>query len=202
MNSSHVLQAQHNWTANPTGEALSVWIDFNDNGVFEDDERLISGELFTVAGELDSFTLPIPADAPLGTHILRAKAIDVTVDGGPANVLDPCANYTYGEVHDYTVEIVDSLMGIGDIEFAESQFIIYSNNNLNFDINLITDYNEKLNLSIYDINGRIIISDNLYKTTNSTYTYDLNMASYEAGVYLVRLGNSEIGFKTERIIVR
>jgi len=202
MNSSHILQAQHNWTANPTGEALSVWIDFNDNGVFEDDERLISGELFTVAGELDSFTLPIPADAPLGTHILRAKAIDVTVTGGPANVLDPCANYTYGEVHDYTVEIVDSLMGIGDIEFAESQFIIYSNNNLNFDINLITDYNEKLNLSIYDINGRIIISDNLYKTTNSTYTYDLNMASYEAGVYLVRLGNSEIGFKTERIIVR
>ena len=74
--------------------------------------------------------------------------------------------------------------------------------NLNFDINLITDYNEKLNLSIYDINGRVIISDNLYKTTNSTYTYDLNMASYEAGVYLVRLGNSEIGFKTERIIVR
>ena len=109
-NNVHLLQAQHNWTTNPTGEALSVWIDFNDNGVFEDDERLISGELFTVAGELDSFTLPIPADAPLGTHILRAKAIDVTVDGGPANVLDPCANYTYGEVHDYTVEIVDSLI--------------------------------------------------------------------------------------------
>ena len=41
--------------------------------------RLISGETFSVSGELNDFYLTIPNDAPLGTHTLRAKAIDITV---------------------------------------------------------------------------------------------------------------------------
>ena len=199
-NNVHLLQAQHNWS-NATGEALSVWIDFNDNGVFEDSERLISGETFSVSGQLDDFVLTIPVDAALGSHTLRAKAIDITVSGGTTNILDPCADYSYGEVHDYTVNIGENL-STDNFEINYAELIVHSNDNEYFSINLMTNYSEVLELSVYDLRGRMLSFDNIFKSNNLYYNHNLDMSRADSGIYIIKLGNQTVGYKTVKIVVR
>ena len=43
---------------------------------------------------------------------------------------------------------------------------------------------------------------NITKNNNLSYIYNLNMSNAEAGIYLIRLGNSTVGYKTGRIIVK
>ena len=200
-NNVHLLQAQHNWT-NASGEALSVWIDFNDNGVFEDSERLISGEPFSVSLELNDFYLTIPTDAPLGSHTLRAKAIDITpTTGDPESILDPCAEFSYGEVHDYTVNIGENL-STNEIEFSENQFNIYATGEDMFRAKLTTDYSENIEFSVYDAAGKLVIFNYIEKTNNLSYIYDLDMSYAAPGVYVITMGNSNVGLQTGKIIVK
>lgn len=107
---SHILQAQSNFDPdNFPGltdfDILSAWVDFDDSGTFESGEQLINGVSFTSAGELNNFTLTIPTDATLGSHILRLKAFD---PNSANDATDPCEDLEFGETHDYTVNIIDS----------------------------------------------------------------------------------------------
>ena len=42
----------------------------------------------------------------------------------------------------------------------------------------------------------------MIKTDSSSYLYNLNMSDVEAGIYLLQIGDSTVGFKTTRIIVK
>ena len=44
--------------------------------------------------------------------------------------------------------------------------------------------------------------NNIEKTNNNSYIYELDMSYMSAGVYLVKMGNPTIGYKTGRIIVK
>ena len=114
---------------------------------------------------------------------------------------DACNETTYGETEDYKVNVVTSL-GIGDLEFYGSKMVVYSNDNQNFTVKLTTDYSDLMTISIYDTRGRVIQSNNITKTNNLSYVYNLNMLNVEAGIYFIRLGNSMVGYKTERIVVK
>ena len=114
---------------------------------------------------------------------------------------NPCETSQYGETEDYTVNVVTSL-SIGDLEFNGSNMIVYSSDNEQFTIKLTTEYNDLITFSVYDTRGRILESRNITKTNNLSYVYNLNMSNTEAGIYFIRLGNSTVGYKTERIIVR
>jgi hypothetical protein len=62
--------------------------------------------------------LAIPADAPAGNHILRARS---NFGGSSGN---PCAEYSWGEAEDYTITIVGG--GTGN---TISGTVTYGNNN-------------------------------------------------------------------------
>ena len=55
-------------------------------------------------------------------------------------------------------------LGFGENELSNSQFKIYSADNDNFTIKLTTDYNELITFSLYDINGKILVFNNIEKT--------------------------------------
>ena len=97
---THLLQAQTNWQI----QNLSAWIDFNDNGAFESSELLLN-QAYTLEDQLEDFDLIIPTNATLGAHVLRLKSFDSSASGDPT---DPCGDVAYGEIHDYTVNIIDS----------------------------------------------------------------------------------------------
>ena len=196
-NNSYTLEAQQNWTGGVNIEAFSVWIDFDDSGTFEASERLISGELFTAAGSLTNFTLDIPVTANLGSHILRAKAIDGSAAG---DVLDPCSNFDFGEVHDYTVNITDSTLSVDTFDLEESSFTIITLPDNKFKVNLETLYSGSLTFSLFNMLGQQLIFNNISKQGN-LYTYDLDMSYAASGVYIVKLGVND-SFKTGRLIVK
>ena len=99
------------------------------------------------------------------------------------------------------VNVVTSL-SIGDLEFNGSNMIVYSTDNENFTVKLTTEYSDLITFSVYDINGKIIVFNNIEKTNNSSFIYNLDMSYTSAGVYLIKMGNATVGYKTARIIVK
>lgn len=193
---AHLLQAQQNWTGGVGVEEFSVWIDFNDNGTFETSERLISGETFSAANALSDFTLNIPVDAALGTHVLRAKAIDGSASG---DVLDPCSDFQYGEVHDYTVTIIDTDLSVNDFTLDGTDFSIITLPNDQYEIVLKTAYTKDLSFSVFNVLGQQVVFNNISKE-NGEYRYELDMSYASSGVYVVKLGKGDV-FETGKIIV-
>jgi hypothetical protein len=196
------IQAMQLWSSetsppfSPGDEGFAAWIDFNDNGIFESSELLIDSS-FQTSGTLEDFALTIPTSAELGSHTLRVKAIDITAGD---NLTNPCDNFSYGEVHDYTVNIVETL-GVNNINLYNSEFKIISLYDNQFNISLATNYSDNISFSVYDISGKILVFNNIYKESDK-YIYDLDMSYAASGIYLVKMGNSELGYKFGKIIVK
>ena len=179
---------------------VRIWIDYNDDFIFSLDEMVVSDyEIANGQGQgsyTETFQMTIPEGAVLGTHIMRIKS------NWQSQVPDDaCEDTTYGETEDYTVNLVTSL-GFGDFELNNSELIIYSTDNNMFNIKLNTNETELMIFSVYDTNGKIIVFNNIEKMNNNAYLYDLDMSYASPGVYFVKIGNTSLGYKTGRIIVK
>ena len=178
---------------------IRVWIDFNDDFVFTLDEVVVDNYVIAPGGAAGSYTetmqLVVPDDATLGEHIMRAK----TNWNAPVPD-DACEETNYGETEDYIVNIVESL-AIDDSILANSEFRIISQDNNQFNISLSTIYNDDISFSVYNVSGQVIVFNNISKNSDK-YLYDLDMSYAAAGVYLVKMGNSSIGYRVGKIIVK
>ena len=179
---------------------VRIWIDFNDDYNYSLDELVLDNYVIASGQNSGTFTettqIQIPVDAPLGIHSMRVKT---NWNSDVPN--DPCEETTYGETEDYMVNVVTSL-GIDDMDLNTTNMFVYSTDNENFTIKLITEYNDLISFTVYDINGKIIVFNNIEKTNNNSYIYQLDMSYASSGVYLVKLGNSIIGYKYKRLIVK
>ena len=179
---------------------VKIWIDMNDDYNYTADEIVLDNYILGEGSAGGTYTettqVTIPADAPLGMHSMRVKT---NWNAGVPD--DACELTTYGETEDYMVNVVTSL-GIGETELTNSEFVIYSNDNENFTVKLTTDYSDLITFSVYDVSGRLITNNNISKANNTSFVYNLNMSEFESGIYFVRMGNSTIGYKTGRIVVR
>ncbi|MAN60211.1 MAG: hypothetical protein CMC08_10285, partial [Flavobacteriaceae bacterium] len=175
-----------------------VWIDFNDDFVFTNDEKIIDNvEIASGSGAgsfTETFDFVIPSGAATGEHLMRAKTNwNAPV---PAN---SCTETTYGETEDYRVNIVDPL-GTTDNALGNSDLIISSTNNKVFNIALQTQGGlDKLEISVFNVLGQRIVFHRK-ELVNNQFTYTLDMSYVSSGVYLVRVGNDKTG-KVEKIIV-
>ena len=178
-----------------------VWIDFNDNFIFESPEEIVVDNYVLGLGQgvgtyTGSTSLVIPADAALGQHLMRAKTNwDTTGNVGVPD--DACEETTYGETEDYTVNIVTSL-GIDDLN-QNSEFSVVSLGNNQFDVNLNSPYVGKIELTVYNALGQRMVFHRFENT--GTFNYALDMSYVAKGIYLVKVGNSSFG-KVQKIIVK
>ncbi len=87
-----------------SGDNLAVWIDFNDDGTFDESERVGDGSL--ASGGFTNINFSIPDDANPGEHRMR---IMLAFNAYP-HQLTPCNDgdsiSSNGEVHDYTANIL------------------------------------------------------------------------------------------------
>ena len=178
---------------------VRVWIDFNDDFVFSLDELVVDNYVISVGGAAGTWTetmqLVVPDDGTLGEHIMRAK----TNWNAPVPD-DACEETQYGETEDYRVNIVESL-GVDDSVLSSSEFRIISLDNNQFNVSLTTIYNEDISFSVYNVSGQVIVYNNISKNSQK-YIYDLDMSYAAAGIYLVKMGNSVIGYRLGKIIVK
>jgi len=178
---------------------VRVWIDFNDDFVFSLDELVVDNYIISVGGASGTWTetmqLVVPDDGILGEHIMRAK----TNWNAPVPD-DACEETQYGETEDYMANIVESL-GIDDSVLGSSDFKIITQDNNQFNVSLTTVYNEDISFSVYNISGQVIVFNNISKNSQK-YIYNLDMSYTAAGIYLVKMGNSSIGYRVGKIIVK
>ena len=177
-----------------------VWIDFNDNFVFEEDEVVVNNYIIaegdTVAGVYtETIPLVIPYGVILGEHILRAKSN--YNDSVPVNA---CEGSMYGETEDYVAELVQ-WVGTDEIPLQETELVVKTFANNQFEISLNSDeVNETLIINLHNILGQKLV-ENRVENVNGKYIYNLDMSYAKPGAYIVRFGNTEYG-KVKRIIVK
>ncbi|MBB3122643.1 hypothetical protein FHS04_000131 [Mesoflavibacter sabulilitoris] len=149
---THNISVSKIWTGTMWDEAVTVWIDFNKDGDFED-----AGE--TVFNSPASQTTPvtgnfsIPGNAIIGSTRMR---VSMKYNASPAS----CESFSYGEVEDYTVNITEP--SLSNNQFTINDVKIYPNPfNNSFNISLSSNFiGHKIEVSVYDMRGRLIIQEN------------------------------------------
>ena len=157
---------------------VKVWIDFNNDLDFTSDEVVVDNYVIAPGQQGGSFTetinLIIPENANIGEHILRLKTnwqADVPVDA--------CNETTYGETEDYTVNIIESSLGLIENNFNNKP-LVYPNPTIgNFSLDLRAVYSN-VSITLTDINGKIIQFDN--KLNGRFFNLEIDNPS---GVYLL-----------------
>ncbi len=98
--STYSITITKTWTGGFFNEALSVWIDYNQDGTFASSERVFNDSPTTVTPVTANFTIPITAT--LGNTRMRIQM------KGDDPIFNSCETYNFGEVEDYTVNIINS----------------------------------------------------------------------------------------------
>lgn len=171
-------------------EQMSIWIDFNDNTIFEEEELIISQEVLTQENTNLSLVLTIPVDAALGSHTMRVRAGDTTTNSG-SDLNEPCGSMQFGTTHDYTVMI-------GENTSPTTSLIVFYQTDNQFLITMSdSTAPDSLRIFVYSISGQVLATNLIKKDANSRFVYNLDMSYASTGMYFIKLGN-----KTKKIMVR
>ncbi|WP_026933166.1 T9SS type A sorting domain-containing protein [Christiangramia echinicola] len=179
-------------------EKFSLWIDFNDNAVFEDEERLITSEVIPEEDRAFSYDFTIPSNAKLGQHLLRIRAGDTSFSG---DLNDPCSVMQYGTTHDYSVNIIDDTLDPEDLILNEADLVVVSYGNNIYRAIMETNYDEPLRITVHNVLGQKLIENQIVNERGDAYVYEIDMSYAAPGVYLLRVGTRDFG-KVERFIVK
>uniref|UniRef100_UPI00404A41C3 GEVED domain-containing protein n=1 Tax=Flavobacterium sp. TaxID=239 RepID=UPI00404A41C3 len=97
---------------------VRAWIDFNEDGVFSDDESIGSAVIAQGQGSNSlgydpaTFEVALTNDSSLGSKTMRIRsAWDSNSSSTLFQTLDPCTSYGFGETEDYTITIVPAPPG-------------------------------------------------------------------------------------------
>ncbi len=160
------------WTSTKYNEAYAVYIDYNKDGDFTD-----SGELaWTKTGSQTTpvtGSITIPSTATLGSTRMRVM---MQYNSVPSS---SCGSYTYGQVEDYTLNILSSGRGEDfNVENLMTDIKLYPNpvrDILNISNTTSEDYR------IFDMGGKLINSGKLERGT-------VNVSSLTTGAYTIQIG--------------
>lgn len=100
--SGNTVSVSKTWTGTNYSAGTGVWIDFNRNGVFEPLERVLNSPSNTTTPVNATFT--VPAGSYVGPLKTRMRVI-LQESGNP----NACGGFTWGEVEDYDVELVEPI---------------------------------------------------------------------------------------------
>jgi hypothetical protein len=166
------------WTSTKYNEAYAVYIDYNRDGDFTD-----SGELaWTRAGSQTTpvtGSITIPATASLGSTRMRVMMQYSSIPSSS------CGSYTYGQVEDYTLNILSSARGEDfNINNLMTDIKLYPNparDLLNISNTTVEDY------KIFDMGGKLINSGKIERGT-------VNVSQLTAGAYTIQIGETSKRF--------
>jgi len=151
-------------------QSLSMWIDFNENFIFEEDEFFFIGEgtNTTINSEIT-----IPTDILPGKYRMRLRL--ATVAENLATWDKACdVSQFYGETEDYSILITEESMSTAEIN--KNTISVYPNPVQDF-LNIQTNSNVK-SVVIANLEGKVVI--------NSTQS-KINMSHLNAGIYIARI---------------
>ncbi|MBP2619167.1 reprolysin-like metallopeptidase [Chryseobacterium jejuense] len=160
------------WTSTKYSEAYAVYIDYNGDGDFTD-----SGELvWTKAGSTTSpvtGSVTIPSTATLGSTRMRVMMKYSSIP------TSSCEAYTYGQVEDYSVNIVSSGRGeLSNTKDLMTDIKLYPNPVK--DIMHISNTTSE-DYKIFDMGGKVVDSGKLQRGS-------VNVSNLIKGAYMIQIG--------------
>jgi len=170
-------------------QIYSLWIDYNDNFVFEPSELVLSDVAVVNAGVDVTTTFNLPDDASLlGTHLVRAR---MGWTGTEPTSTDPCIDFTWGETEDYTATLVNEILAVGEEQFNDSELVVYPIDKVIYEVSLATNSDlGDVSYEVYNTLGQKLYSNEMERNEKG-YISQVNFAGAAAGVYLVKVANSE-----------
>jgi hypothetical protein len=170
--SAYTISVTPVWTSSVYSEAYTVYIDYNKDGDFTD-----SGELaWSKAGSTTSpatGSITIPSTATVGNTRMR---VIMRYSTTPTT---SCGTFTYGQVEDYTLNIVSSGKGdLLDTKDLMTDIKLYPNpvrDILNISNTTSEDY------KIFDMGGKLINSGKLERGS-------VNVSNLIKGAYMIQIG--------------
>ena len=159
--------------------AVAVFIDYNRDGVFTDNERAYNFPTALAGSYTGSITVPATA---IENQILRMRVI--LINAGQSNVgasigatLTCGTNFTHGEVEDYNV-VVASTLSTSETAIANNGIQIYPNPATDF-LN-VTKVSDKATYKIYSAAGQLVGNGNI---SNGK----INVSSLIKGAYVISI---------------
>ncbi|SQA91983.1 Por secretion system C-terminal sorting domain [Chryseobacterium balustinum] len=164
---------------------VAVWIDFNRNGEFDLDERILADGLNS--NSTASATFSVPSDAFIS--MTNSKYVVMRVAMAKGAIPINCTSFDNGEVEDYTVRI-SKLPIVNSVN--QTDILIYPNpvkSVLN-----VKNISEKANYKIYSAAGRLVSSGLIVNNK-------IDVSALISGVYVIDIddkkGNAQRKFIKE-----
>jgi hypothetical protein len=167
-------------------EYFRVWIDYNNNGTFESNEKIADSN----AGVNTTFnqTFTVPVGTPTGAVAMRVAMAYVGIFSG--NPPAECGENTYGETEDYCITISD----ISSVkETSMNTFNVYPNPASDL---IQWTASEKINaVKIYNAQGQLIVNE------TAPARGSIDVSALESGIYIVHSTNQSGLVFTKQIMI-
>ena len=175
-------------TAGNFEDRFAVFIDWNQNDVFDTDEVYAITTTITGStgedGQQATQILEVPEGAAIGQTRMRVKKMF-----GQTSYLDPCLGSFYGQTEEYTVNVAGTL---STSTFDSADFTYYPNpvkGILSISIASTVD-----NLKVYNVLGQLVV-----ETAPKVSNPQVDMNGLQPGLYLVTL-EVEGSLQTFRVV--
>ncbi|TYB78511.1 GEVED domain-containing protein [Bizionia myxarmorum] len=162
-------------------ESVSVWIDFNDNGSFDQDEFFYIG---TGSAQVLTEDIAIPVGLAIGEYRMRVRVAAVSVATATWDMACD-ESQVYGETEDYTIEVTGAMSVDDNFKLAEARLYPNPINDGTFYIHAPSLNGEQVEVNISDMAGRQVFNNTL-SVNNSKVSVSVNHA-LTSGLYLVTL---------------
>lgn len=185
------------FTGSSFTEYWTIYIDYNNDGILNGTGETVAGGNGTGAKTL---SFKVPSTAKIGATRMR-----IQMSYG-SSIVKPCDSVKYGEVEDYTVNIVNAkaFAPIASVQNeAENSLTISANPvtgpNAAIQYNLATD--GKTAIRLIDLNGRFLFNANLGFQKAGLHSYNLSFPNVASGNYLIILEQNNKMLERKHIIV-
>lgn len=143
--SGNTISVTKSWPGNKYNESITAWIDFNRDGIFSSNEKIMATALNQTNPETVTFSVPADAAIDQMTRMRVALKYSASTD-------TPCATFTYGEVEDYAV-IISANLATNEANTSK-QLQVYPNPAT--DVINISNVAAKSNYSIHSVSGQLV----------------------------------------------
>jgi len=183
---SNTISITPAWSGTKYREAYRVWIDYNQDGDFNDSgEQVYSRSRTNATSVSGSFT--VPAAALNGATRMR---VSMKYNANPTS----CEAFAYGEVEDYTV-VISATAGQNynttSIEQGDFAFEIYPNPVKGTVLNVELLGVEATHFAVFNMLGQ--------QVSKGAFTNSIQVGELQSGVYFIEISNGEQKF-TKRFI--
>ena len=179
------------FTSTVYDEYFTVWIDWNNDEMFDEETELAFESTEPSSQEING-TLFVPETANLGSTRMRVIMNFDTKQGpcGPGTTA-----FRFGEVEDYCVEVTNinstnNLLDGLEISLVSNPIV----EAINFDI--ISESSIELRAGVYMIDGKLVLSETWITSAGNT-NHTLDATQLSSGLYLVNVtdGNRSSTYK-------